>query len=66
MLSLLAGSSSFYCRATAPNIIMPLAPGLVQAGRSLANLAGLGSKLVLGTHDLFEQIRWVWRVPGNE
>ncbi|KAL4452621.1 hypothetical protein ABPG75_008283 [Micractinium tetrahymenae] len=28
----------------------------VQAGRSLANLAGLGSKIVLGTHDLFEQI----------
>lgn len=28
----------------------------VQAGRSLAGLAGLGSKLVLGTHDLLEQI----------
>jgi len=30
---------------------------LLQAGRGLANLAGLGSKIVLGTHDLFEQIR---------
>ncbi|PSC74272.1 BSD domain-containing 1 [Micractinium conductrix] len=27
-----------------------------QAGRGLAGLAGLGSKIVLGTHDLFEQI----------
>jgi hypothetical protein len=29
-----------------------------RAGRGLANLAGLGSRLVLTTHDLFEQIRW--------
>lgn len=36
----------------------PSPPQVVQAGRSLANLAGLGSKIVLGTHDLFEQIRW--------
>lgn len=36
----------------------------VQAGRSLAGLAGLGSKLVLGTHDLLEQIRWVPHVAA--
>ena len=29
-----------------------------RAGAGLAGLAGLGSKLVLGTHDLLEQIRW--------
>lgn len=28
-----------------------------QAERGLASLGALGSKLVLGTHDLFEQIR---------
>lgn len=29
-----------------------------QAEKGLASLGALGSKLVLGTHDLFEQIRW--------
>lgn len=40
-------------RACAP---LPFLPP-PQAERGLASLAGLGSKLVLGTHDLFEQIR---------
>lgn len=34
-----------------------------KAEKGLASLAGLGSKIVLGTHDLFEQIRWVG-APG--
>ena len=29
-----------------------------KAEKGLASLGALGSKLVLGTHDLFEQIRW--------
>ena len=35
-----------------------------RAERGLASLAGLGSKLVLGTHDLFEQIRCAAVVGG--
>ncbi len=33
-----------------------------KAEKGLASLGALGSKLVLGTHDLFEQIRWEGRV----
>lgn len=33
-----------------------------RAEAGLASLGALGSKLVLGTHDLFEQIRWAGKV----